>query len=215
MATPVPKELTKTDESRGIQNATSRFKRQRAGQTLQSELLSRTERGKGVSEAANNPSHRKGRGRYLHRVPGASVSLENELERLSQEEDFQYEKGDAEKFIANPPDKPIFPVIMLLVGAFKDAIDLAGITGIGILVTMPVSFLMAVVLFIYFLGKMNGIQRWLWKRYVFATIISFVPFLQALPETTLLVFLAYHHENKVVNGITEALQKMSGGGLLR
>lgn len=205
------------DSSRGIQNAVSRFTKQREGQLLQNQLLGdgptkRKEDG-GAEKGArgrNKSRYKKRFSRNENPAQDQAILFEEELKKLSDEGGFEYTQDDVQEFIANPPQKPVFPTTMLLVGVIKDIIDLSDFTGIGVIITTIISFVVYLVLFIYYLGKMNGVQRWLWKRWVFAGIISLIPFLKGiLPETTLLVFLAYHHENKVVAGITRALETLS------
>lgn len=219
MVAPVKKEPTVADMSRGIQNATSRFKKQRAGELLQSRLLEESGRGRYGADASNDGAYASNDPEYASRGRRPSLLLdetrliEAELAQIAEAEGFEREAGDAEMLVKNPPQKPPFPGIMLPIAVLKDVLDGADITGLGIIVTTALSFLISLVLFFWFLGKMSGIQKWLWKRYVFAMAIEFVPLLKIFPATTILVLLAHYRETKIVRLLNSALERIQHGGL--
>jgi hypothetical protein len=226
MATPARKELTETDTSRGIQNATSRFKKQREGQLLSTQLLEDADRGRlsGTATndreyAANDPDYGEhGRSRS-NRTQDEAVLLEDELEELARTDSLEHEVGDAQMLLTNPPEKPSFPGIVLSLALIKDILDAGDFTGIGIVVTTALSFLISLVLFLWLLGKVSGgwwkkkLIRGLWVRYALAVFIEFIPFVKLIPATTILVLMAHFREPKVVQALNGALERIHSGGI--
>jgi hypothetical protein len=226
MANPDRKELTQTDTSRGIQNATSRFKRQREGQLLSTQLLegAKRERYSGVAAndseyAANDPDYRGRSGRRLSLAQDESSLLAGELEELARTEGLEYEGGDEGFLVKNTPEKPSFPGLMVSLALLKDVLDGLEITGVGILVTTALSFLLALVLFLWMLDKLSGgwwkkkLVRKLFIKYGLAITIEFIPVLKLIPTATIFVLMAHYDETKIVRLLNGALERMRSGGI--
>lgn len=221
MATPV-KKLTAADESRGIQNAvstTSRFARQRQGRTLQAELLAQSAAGQG--EAANDAEYDGGwraagqRDRTRAEFEEAEI-IRQELAELARREGVAYEEGNEELLVKNPPEKPPFPGVMLSIALLKDLFDAAQLTGIGILLTTALSFLIGLILFLWILSRMGAgwwgkKMRGVWTRYALAVAIELVPFLGFLPASTILVLSVHFRETKLALSLRGTLARIQRG----
>lgn len=222
MATPA-KKLTAADESRGIQNAvstTSRFARQRQGRTLQAELLAQSTAGR--KEATNDSEYERreeGQSSRTRRQFQEAELIRRELEELARTEGVAYEEGNEELLVKNPPEKPPFPGIILSIALLKDLLDAAEITGIGVLITTALSFLIGLVLFLWTLGKLSGgwwkkkLVRKVFIKYGLAITIEFLPVLKLIPTATIFVLMAHYDETKVVRLLNGALERIRSGGL--
>lgn len=137
---------------------------------------------------------------------------------------------------AHKPDYPPFPILIVLMAVMKDAADillnavgdLSGLTMIGLIVTFSLrailtafTFIVATILFIWVLGKINKMQRmgfgatkFFIKRYVKkrialgATGLMIEWILPLIPFSTLFVLLAHYDENKYVKFILAILEQI-------
>ncbi len=216
MATPA-KKLTTADASRGIQNAvstTSRFARQRQGRTLQSELLAQSTAGR--EEATNDSEYERreeGQSSRTRRQFQEAELIRRELEELARTEGVAYEEGNEELLVKNPPEKPTFPGIIFSIALLKDLLDAAQLTGIGVLITTALSFLIGLVLFLWILSRMGAgwwgkKMRGVWTRYALAIATELVPFLGILPASTILVLSVHFRETKVALSLRGALGRI-------
>ncbi|MEK7185641.1 MAG: hypothetical protein AAB726_03395 [Patescibacteria group bacterium] len=132
-----------------------------------------------------------------------------------------FEDGDEELIVEDPPEEPNFPYLMLMAAILKDVLDSLDLSIVGIILTTIFSFIFAITMFIWCLGKLKGrfwkkyIIRWLWKRYVVVIIIEFIPFFKIFPIATIFVLMAHHHEKKIVRLFNLALEELRGAGILK
>ncbi len=146
----------------------------------------------------------------------------NKVRNIFKDKGENFEDGDEKLLASNPPQKPSFPYIIMMLAISKDLIDIPGdLSGIGIIATTAFSFVISLVLFMWVLGKLGGgwwkkkIIRWLWKRYVYTIILEFIPGFQIIPATTIFVFMAYHHEKKIVKLLNLALEEFRNAKIFR
>lgn len=110
-----------------------------------------------------------------------------------------------------------FPMLILIMAAAKDLLDLPlELTFVGILITTVLSLMITLVLIFWFFGKMSGVWykkiliKWLWKRLLLTIIIEMLPFAKIIPATTILVLMAHHKENKLVQVFNRGLELAHG-----
>jgi hypothetical protein len=134
-------------------------------------------------------------------------SLLNELELLSTTEQ--------KKITLRKTPTPSFPLFIFFTALFKDILDIpANLSIIGVVVSVTLSFFLALILFFWILGKMNGgwwkkrLISWLWKRYILVIIIEFLPGFQLIPTTTIFVLMAHYREKKIVLLANKALDAL-------
>jgi hypothetical protein len=133
-----------------------------------------------------------------------------------------YQSGDVENLLSTKKvELPPFPLFMFIIAVLKDLIDIADITLVGVIITTIASVIFSVILFFWLFGKVSGkwwkkrVFKWLWKRYVAAIIIEFIPFLKIAPTMAIFVIMAHRRETKVVRAINFALEELKKVGAFR
>ena len=131
-----------------------------------------------------------------------------------------------EESLLSADEKPIipdFPFIIVMLAILKDvAIDgpLTFSIIFGIF-TPIVSFALAVILFFWVLGKLSGgwwkkkLIRWIWMRYIAAIAIELIPWINAIPATTIFILMAHYRNKKLVQLFDLALEELKGTGVLK
>lgn len=143
------------------------------------------------------------------------------LKRTFPEHYEYFDEGEEELLVTEPVEKPRFPLLIVLAAASKDTLDILEFTIIGAILTVPLSLLLGLVLFIWCLGKISGgwwkkaLIKWLWKRYVFTLIIEFIPLFKIIPATTIFVLMAHYREKKIVKIANLALEELKAAGFLK
>jgi peptidoglycan biosynthesis protein MviN/MurJ (putative lipid II flippase) len=147
------------------------------------------------------------------------VGIATILKRISNEQNVEYVEEDSELLVTDPPVLPNFPIAMFVIAVLKDILDTLDLTGIGIILTTALSFLMALILFIWFLGKLGGgwwkkrVVSWLWARYVLVMVIECIPLFKIIPATTILILMAHNKEKKIVKLFNAALDELRRAGV--
>ncbi len=223
---------TPRNNNRGIQNkriktAVVLFKDRAEDNTLQAEL--RRKHTFGANDPRNpdsdeenegeNSRPRRGRADTIH-SPEAQQSLAQIRQAFTSAHE---ELSDSDvRDLSNTKHKqlsqPGFPYFIFTVAVLKDILDvIATVTLIGIVVSMALSFLCALILFIWTLSKLHGtghVQKKLAKRilikYGLSTGIEFIPGINVIPTTTVFVLLAYFDEKKLVGLFNLAHKKLRG-----
>jgi hypothetical protein len=133
-----------------------------------------------------------------------------------------YQDGDLENLLSTKKvELPPFPMFIFVIAILKDLFDITDFTIIGTVFTFFTSALFGVILFFWLLGKVGGkwwkkrVFNWLWKRYVFAMIVEFVPFLKLAPTMTIFIIMTHRRETKVVKAINFALEELKKVGAFR
>lgn len=133
-----------------------------------------------------------------------------------------YQDGDIENLLSTKKvELPPFPMFIFVIAILKDLIDIADITLVGVVITTLLSILFSIILFFWLIGKVSGkwwkkkVLNWLWKRYIAAIIIEFIPFLKIAPVMTIFVIMAHRRETKVVRAINFALEELKKVGAFR
>lgn len=139
--------------------------------------------------------------------------VENEIIDSLNNEGLEHFIQEIRNKSATKAPLPPFPFVMLTIAIMKDIIDVPGeLSVIGIVLTTALSLVIALVLFFWFMGKVSGkwwkgrMVSWLWKRYVFAIALEFIPFFKIVPATTILVLMAHFRETKTVKILNSAME---------
>lgn len=225
MAQNAPKQVSPRDINRGIQNTEQRFARLAKDRTMQENLI------QGGRFAENDPRYtnadeengdesarpRRGRADTIHSATGQKT-LE-EIRGMFKDEGEDFEEGDTELLIKNPPQKANFPFLIFPLAVLKDIVDALDLTGVGAIFTMVTSFVLVIILFIWFLGKMQGgwwkkkMLTWLLKRLGLVIVIECIPLLKIIPATTILILMAHFRETKIVGLMNSALERLRHAGI--
>jgi|GEM_PF-5242724 len=116
-----------------------------------------------------------------------------------------------------PPPSPEFPWFAIYCSVCKDLLDftLIELTGVGYVVVLILGWILWIILFFWYLGKINGTSwrgffikrfwKWLWIRLLGAAVVESIPLLKIIPTYTILVLLAHHREKKLVKLIMLAM----------
>jgi len=129
--------------------------------------------------------------------------LNNELGDELEGEEFTNEDFEELK-VEGLPKKSSFPVMVLTLAVLKDFFDLVSLGLLGILTNIIVW----IAIRIYLLKKVGFIKRWLYKKYIFTIILEFIPFVSMIPQWTFFVLRAYAKENKHVDAVLEAVERL-------
>ena len=203
-----------------------RFKQESEKRTLQSRLL--------AHDARNT---QKGNGQQRHRKSkhgknsAEMLQVQNTIRDIFKNENQDITPTEVDELIqikSTPLPRPGFPFFILILGTIKDVIDFLDFTGVGLILTTATTFLIAIILFFWYWGKMSfaglksgiikkiwmkGFASKIWLRYAIAMGIESIPFLKFVPATTILILLSHHSENTVVKLINRILDEMVKGGI--
>ncbi len=138
------------------------------------------------------------------------LNLQQKIEDLYQSRDEEFD-AELEVVYNNPPEKPTFPVLMITFAFIKDFLDVLDLLLIGMIFTTLLSFVLAVVLFIWVTTKggdwwKRKLIRWIWVRYIAVIFLEFIPFVKLVPATTLLILMVHNKENKLVQLANESME---------
>lgn len=207
-------------DTRGIQNAQVRHAKRAESRLTNSRIYDETENRR---DRRARPAQSEQRTRpHREQVEQSQVkNITNALKDISNELDTSYDENDAKLLVKEKPVEPSFPFIMLPIAILKDVLDVGDILVIGVVVTTAISFVVAIVIFLWILGKLSGgwwkkgMIRWLWTRYIIAIAIEFTPFGKIIPATTILVLMAHYRDKKVVILLNGALEHLHRKGIGR
>lgn len=151
-----------------------------------------------VSQKQNNTSHEH--------------AISKEIQQHLEKEGLEFLTEEIRNKSAKKEPLTPFPYIMFTLAVIKDIIDALSLTLIGMLLTKPLSLIIALILFFWFLGKMSGkwwkgrMVGWLWKRYIMAMAVEVVG--EVIPATTILVLMAHFRETKTIKVLNGALESL-------
>lgn len=134
---------------------------------------------------------------YPFKLSDLNQALEDELgmgEELLEEE--------FDELQVNPPKRSSFPKFIFICAVVKDIID---IVGLGILGTI-INPLMWIIIRLWLFRKVSFVQRMLYKRFIFALIIEFVPGANWIPQWSIFVLRGHAAENKKVDEILRTIE---------
>lgn len=112
--------------------------------------------------------------------------------------------------------QPAIPFIALYLALVKDLLDYAALSGIALLVTIPVSIIASGGLIYWTWGKTSfrawkeKIIRWL----IISVIIELTPYVNFIPTTVILVIIIHLNETKMVRLINLTIDYLEKGGRL-
>lgn len=204
--------LTTTEVPR-VQSAEKRFRHRQSSRLTNVQLRLKNTTGQ------SRDMHREGgRGTYKREVRKSLIrEATNDIFQSLSQQGLDIEERDLKGKLQDIPEKPDFPHFMFLVAFAKDIIDVpANLLVVGVVVSFALSLVFSLLLFFWFLGKLNG--SW-WKRalikklilrFVLCATIEMLPFGSIVPASTILVLMTYYREKKVVILLNAALEKMRG-----
>ena len=133
----------------------------------------------------------------------------SDLNRALEEDGFiepgeELEEEDFEELQVKTPKRPSFPVVILTLAVMKDLTDILSAGFLGSFTNI----IAIIAIRIWLLGKMGFIKRYLYKRYLFAFILEFVPFVNAVPQWTIFVLRGHAKEYKRINQILTKVEEL-------
>jgi len=158
--------------------------------------------------------------KYLKTAREARKTL-GEIKDIFKDNRETFDDADVDNLLSSPPEKPSFPIFILTAALIKDVIDVVDITGVGAIVTTVFSLILAVILFVWCLGKLSGgwwkraLIRWLWTVVIIAIFIEMIPVVKMIPANTIFILMAYYKEKKIVKLLNLALEKMHKAGFTK
>ena len=221
------------DTNRGIENAQARFERRSKARTTSAEL-----QGSGAEERMKAREEDRRAADSL-RTKRENVEYENlstqtvgkrlklgyqSIRKTFKDEGETIDDAGMEEIMEMKGEKtplPPFPYFIFTIAVLKDLTDVvATATIIGSVITPALSFLCALILFIWTMGKISG---WFGqkKKIIAKVIIKFfimfgvelVPGVNIIPTTVIFVLMAQYDETKIVKLINKALEQMHGAGI--
>lgn len=109
------------------------------------------------------------------------------------------------------PKKSEFPYITVLLAVFKDISDIPGeLLTFGLWGTIT-NIVAATVIFIYLYGRVGFIKKRLYRKYIFAMVIEFIPFINWIPQSTFFVIRAHATENETLDKLFGYLEGLAQG----
>ncbi|MFZ2253154.1 MAG: hypothetical protein WAW13_03205 [Minisyncoccia bacterium] len=215
------------DTNRGIQGANARFKESSEGRTTQAQLNG--------NDVTNAQVRVKTRENVRHRTRSTRGSQSEEtrasiekrryqnIQRIFSEGEETIDAGDTEILREMKTEKvplPPFPYFIFSIALLKDIVDvIATITLVGIVLSMALSFLFALILFIWTMGKMSGgwwkkkLINYILVRYSITIAIEFIPGVNIIPTTTIFILMAHYRETKIVKLLNLALEELHSMGV--
>jgi hypothetical protein len=191
--------------NRGIQNTHVRFQRAQDARTLSARIAQGTQSDTAVSDAFNAQRRRAQR----------EALRAQALEELAHEHNMQIDAEDLKITARNIPKEEPFPIFIFLIALMKDMVDLiANLSFFGIFLIWVGSFFMSVVLFLWFLGKMQGkwwkkrMLTWAIRRALLALALESMPIFSIIPATTILVIMTHNRETKIVRMLSQVLETL-------
>lgn len=130
------------------------------------------------------------------------------LENL-RDEGIETEDVDAAKM--ERPEKGGFPFLTISLAIFKDISDIpGGLLTFGLWGTAT-NIVATVVIFFYLNGRVGFVKKRLYRKYIFAMIIEFIPFLNWIPQSTFFVMRAHATENEKLDKLFSYLERLAKG----
>lgn len=103
-----------------------------------------------------------------------------------------------------------FPVIIMTVAVFKDILDAISLGLAGVIT----SLFMALIIYLWVFTKANFIQKRLMRYFIrrlWWLLFGFIPGLNFIPESIILVLLIHNKEKKIVKAFYERADRLSRG----
>lgn len=132
------------------------------------------------------------------------------------EEGEEFDEDAAELVLEQPPQRPPFPLVILLIAIADDALDVIGaLVGLGPIITIPLQIVMWLILFMWLWNKLSGrwwkkgITKWLWRRLAVAMGIELIPYVgEIIPANTILILMGHYKETKVAKLYEQLLEEL-------
>lgn len=227
METDTTKSGQEIDTNRGIQGAHARFAKSSENRTTQAELQgdgsfdahvrvkTREDDSQRTRTRGDQQSEETRNGTLKHRYQN--------IQRVFSEGGETIDDGDMEIIREMKTEKvplPPFPYFIFSIALLKDIVDvIATITLVGIVLSMALSFLFALILFIWTMGKMSGgwwkkkLINYILVRYSITIAIEFIPGVNIIPTTTIFILMAHYRETKIVKLLNLALEELHSRGV--
>lgn len=215
------------DTNRGIQGAHARFTESSESRTTQAQLQD-----DGSLDAHVRTKTREGDGRRTRSTSdqqseetrrNALKRRYQNIQRIFSEGGETIDDGDVGIIRELKTEKvplPPFPYFIFSIALLKDIVDvIATITLVGIVLSMALSFLFALILFFWTMGKMSGgwwkkrLINYILVRYGITIAIEFIPGVNIIPTTTIFILMAHYRETKIVKLLNLALEELHSMGV--
>jgi hypothetical protein len=139
-----------------------------------------------------------------------------------KKEGFELSTEDTSLIADSPPKKESFPIFIFMFALLKDFIDIFGATGIGLIITIPLSLISLAVIVIWGLGKLKhgfwkkafvkGRKKWLIKRLGASQFMELIPYINLFPTNAFFIVLIYNKEKAIVKLFDNLLNSLHDAG---
>ena len=192
------------NNDRGIQNAQARYAKRIEGLLVSSQTPRKQKRAR---FATNDPRYDDDTG-FSQNNPQELIQSFNRIRETFKKSGEKLNDTDIRELSSMKQDqipKAHFPYFIFTIALIKDIIDaIATVTLIGIVVSMALSFVCAVILFIWTLMKLGNtgvaqkrMTNKILMRCGLAIGIELIPGLNVIPTATIFVLFTYFEEKKV------------------
>lgn len=131
-----------------------------------------------------------------------------------------YDEGDEEDLVEDPPEERPFPYIAFAVACFKDFSDvILDLTGVGSALASYLSFFSSFFLLVWFFNRANTgskITRTLFNKVVkdkakskiLGTVIcELIPFIQIIPSNCMFVLWVHNQDKAIIREVNRILEE--------
>lgn len=111
--------------------------------------------------------------------------------------------------IKKPSGLPKFPQALLGLAILKDILDPLSFTVIGIIVTTIFAFAVDAIILVWTIKKIGFAKKYLYRKaakWIAFGVVGLIPWLSALPETTVLVVLLHNSHTKLVRLVIQNIE---------
>lgn len=208
------------ENSSGIRNAEVRYNNRVDSLSTEAHIRAHTNQqgeGEGTTpsvEHGNTPPTPTSRGR------GAQLNEERvrlATKQAAQELGIEYtpeEISDIAKTGTKKPETPSFPFFMLSLALIKDVLDYVTLTGVGYAVSLIVSIIIGLIIFVWVYKKGGGgplkqrqTKRAI-RRFIFANAADIIPGVNLIPFEAIFVFMTYSGEKVDAENMGRVLGKI-------
>ncbi len=144
------------------------------------------------------------------------TEIGNEFEKKG----IHFDKKALKHIEEDPPHTTKFPYIIVALSVFKDVVDVADVTIVGVIFTTLLTGLATCIIFLWCLGKIKGgfwkkpLLRWLIMWGLATFFVEIVPYIKIAPANTIFVLMAHYRHKKIVQLVNFALEKLHEANIM-
>lgn len=123
------------------------------------------------------------------------------------DDDDEIAREEIEEIKINPPQEPLFPIFIFGAAVVKDIIDIVSVGLLGWLAAI----ILGGIIWLWIFSKSSFLRKQLIKRLIWpiaaAAFVAIFPWLNFIPESSILVYLVYRSEKGIVERTLKKLEE--------